>query len=278
MAKKRNPITPPNVDQTEVQKYEQIETVLTAIYAQLKEINLLKAQGLSYDQKLRKELLTQIGEYKEQQARLKEAIDLVDDQQAALNRVKDNIADISTSFRRTVGISSKVSKEFNALQGFSINIAENLKSGVYSSAESTKAAEEASRAMNSYADSVSSALRDFKNGESSAEGLNEQIKHASEAFHTFISDLDTTDAEILKIAEDMKKAASGADEITKNFSKSKKELSQIREGIGEIASDAAGSIPGLSGMGSAIMSMGSAGVVGGIIALGLAFNLSLIHI
>ena len=63
-----------------------------------------------------------------------------------------------------------------------------------------------------------------------------------------------------------------AKELTKSFAESKKQLSQIKDGFGDLASGATSAIPGISGMGSAIANMGSLGVIGGILALGAAFH------
>jgi uncharacterized coiled-coil DUF342 family protein len=245
---------------------------LDRYYAQLKQMNIAKELGVSIDEQEVKLLKEKIALKRKEVKATEEAGELAKTQFEYYDDILSIAGKINKNFEKTNSISSKVGDQFNVLTGYAGELAKNLKEGNYYTKEGADAAKNSAIAMESYSSSVSSAMREFKKGNMSADSLVNSLQSAEDALSEFIDDLDDSNTEIAKLKEGLVSSTASAKDLSKAFAESKKELSEIKGGLGDLASGATSAIPGLSGMGSAIANMGSLGVIGGILALGAAFH------
>jgi hypothetical protein len=241
-------------------------------YAQLKKINIAREKGVAVDEKEVKLLKEKIALKRKEVKATQDAVDLAEKQFDYYDEVLSVAGRINKNFEKTNSISKKVGDQFNVLTGYSGELAKNLKEGNYHTKEGAEAALKSANAMENYSSAVSNAMREFKKGNMSAESLVSSIQSAEDSLNDFIEDLDDSNEEIAKLKEGLVASTAATKDLTKSFAESKKELSEIKGGLGDLASGATSAIPGLSGMGSAIANMGSLGVIGGIMALGAAFH------
>ncbi len=238
--------------------------------AQLKEINIQKARGAKIDEEQKQFLLKNLESLKKEIKLRDDAEELVKKQSESYEEVLSIAGQINRNLQKTNSISKKVGDQFNVMTGFSGEIAKNLKDQSYSSKESAAAALGAAKAMESYSSSVATAMRDFKEGNISAESLVDSIKSADENLMNFIDDLDDSNEEIAKLKQGLISATASTKDLSKGFAESKKALSDISNGLEDVASNATAGIPGANGLISALSGFGKAGFIGGVIALGIA--------
>lgn len=250
---------------------EQLDTAYEKTIAQLKEINILKARGADIDEEQKQFLLKQLENLKKEIKLREQAENLVKSQSDSYEDVLSLAGKINKNLQQTTSISKKVGDQFNVMVGFSGELAKNLKEQKYSTKESADAANDAAKAMETYSSTVSNAMREFKRGNISAEGLVSTLKSADDTLNDFIDDLDDSNVEIRNIKEGLISSTAAAKELSKSFAKGKEALSELSDGLKDVASNATSGIPGASGLVSALSGLGKAGFIGGIFALGMAF-------
>jgi hypothetical protein len=120
--------------------------------------------------------------------------------------------------------------------GFSGEIAKNIKQQNYSTKEGKDAAMATAKAMEKYSDSVSSAMKGFKEGNVDAEQLASIIKQADTGIKEFADSLEDTNPEVIKLKQELLQVVDTANELPKAFAKAKKELSEMKKGaLGQLS-------------------------------------------
>lgn len=240
--------------------------------ATLKQLNVEKAKGLKIDEDLRKTLVEKLKSYRKELKLREDASSLIDDE---IDGAKEALSIAKKMSRNQALIrkqSNKTAQSFNAMEGLVGKIGLQLDKQSYKTKEGAAAAREANKAMGSYSDTVTKAMREFKKGKIDANALASRIKYADEEMDSFLDTLDLTNKEAAKLYAEMKSVVGATQEMNKAFAKGKVALSDTKKGLGDIGSAAAGGIPGVSGLISALSSIGTMGTIGAIIALGLALS------
>ena len=240
--------------------------------ATLKQLNVEKAKGLKIDEDLRKTLVEKLKSYRKELKLREDAGSLIDDEidgaKEALSIAK-KMSRNQTLMRKQ---SNKTAQSFNAMEGLVGKIGLQLDKQSFKTKEGAAAAREANKAMGSYSDTVTKAMREFKKGKIDANALASRIKYADEEMDSFLDTLDLTNKEAAKLYAEMKSVVGATQEMNKAFAKGKVALSDTKKGLGDIGSAAAGGIPGVSGLISALSSIGTLGTIGAIIAVSLALS------
>ena len=159
-------------------------------YAQLKKINIAKEKGVDVDEKEVALLKEKISLKRKEVTSTKEAAELGKKQFDYYDEVLSIAGKINKNFEKTNSISKKVGDQFNVLTGYSGELAKNLKEGNYRTKEGAEAALKSANAMESYSSAVSTAMREFKKGNMSAESLVSSIQSAEDNLSEFIDNLD----------------------------------------------------------------------------------------
>ncbi len=236
----------------------------------LKEINLERTKGRQINEQQRQAQIALVKQLKNEIKLRDEANNLVDTQYKGYENVLESATSINKNLQQTNSISKKVGSQFNVMVGFAGELAKNLQEQKYHSKEAADAATASASAMQNYSSSVSTAMREFKKGNISAEELASRIKMADDTLKTFIDDLDDSNEEIANIKQGLVSATDSAKDLAKAFGDGKKALSDISGGLKDVASNATAGIPGANGLISALSGFGKAGLIGGAIALGMA--------
>ena len=240
--------------------------------ATLKQLNVEKAKGLKIDEDLRKNLVEKLKSYRKELKLREDASSLIDEEidgaKEALSIAK-KMSRNQTLMRKQ---SNKTAQSFNAMEGLVGKIGLQLDKQSFKTKEGAAAAREANKAMGSYSDTVTKAMREFKKGKIDANALASRIKYADEEMDSFLDTLDLTNKEAAKLYAEMKSVVGATQEMNKAFAKGKVALSDTKKGLGDIGSAAAGGIPGVSGLIGALSSIGTLGVIGAIVAVSLALS------
>ena len=250
---------------------ESLGDVQRETLATLKQLNVEKAKGQKIDEALKKDLVEKLKLYTKELKLRNDAKDLVDEEIAGSNEALSIAKKMSRNQTLIRSQSNKTAQSFNAMEGLVGKIGLKLDKQAFKTKEGAAAAREANKAMGSYGDTVTKAMREFKTGKIDADALASRIKYAGEEMDSFLDTLDLTNAETKKLYNEMKSVAGATHETTKAFSEGKQALKDMKKGLTDVVSEAAGGIPGVSGLASAISMIGTVGVVGTIFALGAAF-------
>ena len=250
---------------------ESLGDVQRETLATLKQLNVEKTKGQKIDEALKKDLVEKLKLYTKELKLRKDAKDLVDEEIAGSNEALSIAKKMSRNQTLIRNQSNKTAQSFNAMEGLVGKIGLKLDKQAFKTKEGAQAAREANKAMGSYGDTVTKAMREFKTGKIDADALASRIKYAGEEMDSFLDTLDLTNAETKKLYNEMKSVAGATQQTTKAFSEGKQALKDMKKGLTDVVSEAAGGIPGVSGLASAISMIGTVGVVGTIFALGAAF-------
>lgn len=245
---------------------------LDRYYAQLKQMNIAKEKGVAIDEEEVRLLKEKILLKRKEVKATEEAGELAKTQFEYYDDILSIAGKINKNFEKTNSISSKVGDQFNVLTGFTGELAKNLKEGNYHTKAGADAAKNSAIAMESYSSAVSTAMREFKKGNMSADSLVSSLQSAEDALSEFIDDLDDSNDEVAKLKAGLVSTTAASKDLTKSFGQSKKALSDISSGLQDVASNAASGIPGASGLVSALGGLGTAGFIGGIFAVGMALG------
>jgi len=249
-----------------------LNTAYDKTIAQLKEINIQKARGAKIDEQQKQYLVNSLQNLKKEIKLRDEAESLLKNQIDAADEILSLSGKLRKNYENMKKDNSDIASGFAAMNKMVGALGVQLENAQFSTKQSAAAAKDAAEAMSTYQNTVTSSIKEFKKGNMSAEQLADTIKSADENLMDFVDDLDDSNAEIAKIKEGLVSATDSAKDLSKAFAESKKELAEIKGGFGDLAQGATSSIPGLNGMASAFMNLGSLGVIGGIMALGAAFH------
>jgi hypothetical protein len=251
---------------------ESLGDVQRETLATLKQLNVEKAKGQKIDEELKKDLIEKLKLYTKELKLRKDAGDLVQDEIDGANEalsIANKMSRNQTLIRKQ---SNKTAQAFNEMEGLVGKIGLQLDKQAFKTKEGAEAARDANKVMGDYGNTVTKAMREFKTGKIDADALASRIKYAGEEMDSFLDTLDLTNPEVKKLYNEMKSVGGASHEITKSFAEGKKALQELQKGIAGVASEAAGGIPGASGLVSALSGLGSMTMVGGIFAIGAALG------
>ena len=230
---------------------------------ELKEMNVQKAKGMQIDEKHKQILIDKLKIQRDESKLRKDARTLVDDEIAGAEEALSIAQKMSSNQAKTRKISSQIAKEFNAMQGLVGKIGLALEKQTYTSVEGAAAAREANKIMGEYSSTVAKATREFNNNKIGAEELAQRIKIAGDEVDGFLDTLDLSNQEVKEIYSEVKKVGHGAHEAAEAFAKGKEYISEMKEGLQEVAGE-------LPGIGSQLGKVFASGGKAGLFALGAA--------
>jgi hypothetical protein len=181
------------------------DTSLTESYQEalrvLQELNQAKAKGKEIDEQERQNQIARVKALKDEIKLRNEVNDITKTSEDDLKVVLSIAGRINKNLQQTTTISKKVGDAFNVMIGFSGEIAKNIKQQNYSTKEGKDAAMATAKAMEKYSDSVSSAMKGFKEGNVDAEQLASIIKQADTGIKEFADSLEDTNPEVIKLKQ-----------------------------------------------------------------------------